>query len=206
MREEHPEVQRERMDLTRSKSPAELARISGIRDIPIPGLWTEHTLAKSEMKKHQKRFVLVGLTFRFRSIPFQFHLLFFSAEAEDAKKPSSGERPSSNLPSTLTRPCVVRSKVEDPELLRRRQEMQQSKSIHELSKISNVNEIPLPFKLPLPDIPLPTVAGIFSRKKKPKASLDATATPASVRAADFEGYSPSASPISPDRTEHELLG
>ena len=83
--------------------------------------------------------------------------------------------------------------------------MQQSKSIHELSKISNVNEIPLPFKLPLPDIPLPTVAGIFSRKK-PKASLDATATPASVRAADFEGYSPSASPISPDRTEHELLG
>ena len=132
--------------------------------------------------------------------------LFSSAEAEDAKKPSQGERPSSNLPSTLTRPCVVRSKVEDPELLRRRQEMQQSKSIHELSKISNVNEIPLPFKLPLPDIPLPTVAGIFSRKKNPKASLDATAPPASVRAADFEGYSPSASPISPDRTEHELLG
>ena len=78
-------------------------------------------------------------------------MLSCSAEAEDAKKPSSGERPAGNLPSTLTRPCVVRSKVEDPEVLRRRQEMQQSKSIHELSKISNVNEIPLPFKLPLPD-------------------------------------------------------
>ena len=134
-------------------------------------------------------------------------MLLCSAEAEDAKKPSSGERPAAgNLPSTLTRPCVVRSKVEDPEVLRRRQEMQQSKSIHELSKISNVNEIPLPFKLPLPDIPLPTVAGLFSRKKQAKASAGATATPASVRAADFEGYSPSASPISPDRTEHELLG
>ena len=134
-------------------------------------------------------------------------LLLSSAEAEDAKKPSSGERPpAGNLPSTLTRPCVVRSKVEDPEVLRRRQEMQQSKSIHELSKISNLNEIPLPFKLPLPDIPLPTVSGLFSRKKQAKASAGATATPASVRAADFEGYSPSASPISPDRTEHELLG
>ena len=55
VREEHPEVQRERMDLTRSKSPAELARISGIRDIPIPGLWMEHTLAKSAMKKQKKR-------------------------------------------------------------------------------------------------------------------------------------------------------
>ena len=132
--------------------------------------------------------------------------LLSSAEAEDAKKPPQGDRPSSNLPSTLTRPCVVRSKMEDPEVLRKRQEMQQSKSIHELSKISNLNEIPLPFKLPLPDIPLPSVAGIFSRKKQAKESLAATATPASVRAADFEGYSPSASPISPDRTEHELLG
>ena len=147
-------------------------------------------------------------SFRFDPLPPSLRrLLSCSAEAEDAKKPSSGERPAGNLPSTLTRPCVVRSKVEDPEVLRRRQEMQQSKSIHELSKISNVNEIPLPFKLPLPDIPLPTVAGLFSRKKQAKASVaGATATPASVRAADFEGYSPSASPISPDRTEHELLG
>ena len=46
-----------RMDLTRSKSPAELARISGIRDIPIPGLWTEHTMAKEAVKKQKKRCV-----------------------------------------------------------------------------------------------------------------------------------------------------
>ena len=57
VREEHPEVQRERMDLTRSKSPAELSRISGIRDIPIPGLWTEHTMAKEAVKKQKKRCV-----------------------------------------------------------------------------------------------------------------------------------------------------
>ena len=55
MKEEHPEVQKERRDLARSKSPAELARMSGIRDIPIPGLWAEHTMAKSQMKKQKKR-------------------------------------------------------------------------------------------------------------------------------------------------------
>ena len=37
-----------------------------------------------------------------------------------------------------------------------RQEIQQQKSIHELSKIRNVNEIPLPVKVKLPDIPLPS--------------------------------------------------
>ena len=39
------------------------------------------------------------------------------------------------LPESLKRPVVVRCKTEDPALLRKRQNLQQSKSIHELSKI-----------------------------------------------------------------------
>ncbi len=121
----------------------------------------------------------------------------FSAEAEDAPKRPKDR--TSMLPGTLTRPCVVRSKVEDPDVLRRRQELQQSKSIHELSKIGNVNQIPLPFKLPLPDIPLPTVSNLFKKGGNSNGEAGAGAG-GTLRSA--EGYSP---PVSPDRTEQELL-
>jgi len=47
-------------------------------------------------------------------------------------------------------------KVEDPDVLMRRQQVQQSKSIHELSKIRNLNEFPLPINIKLPDLPLPS--------------------------------------------------
>ena len=46
--------------------------------------------------------------------------------------------------------------IEDPEVLIVRQELQQQKSIHELSKIRNINEFPLPMNVKLPDIPLPS--------------------------------------------------
>ncbi len=42
---EDPELQRERAELTRSKSPSELAQFHGVKDIPIPG--------RSEAKKRR---------------------------------------------------------------------------------------------------------------------------------------------------------
>ena len=36
---EDPELQRERFELTRAKTPSELAAIKTRGDIPIPGLW-----------------------------------------------------------------------------------------------------------------------------------------------------------------------
>merc|ERR1712241_281389 len=53
--------------------------------------------------------------------------------------------------------------VEDPTVLLERQQLQQSKSIHELSKIRNLNEMPIPgnvFKLP--DVPLPKAKTILN--------------------------------------------
>lgn len=102
------------------------------------------------------------------------------------------------LPESLTRPVVVRCKTEDPNLLKERQNVQQSKSIHELSKIRNLNEFPLPGRVKLPDVPLPSmkaVIGIIARtpiksKKKPDiAPLDTEDmiigyTPASTPAHD----------------------
>ena len=36
---EDPETQRERFELTRSKTPSQLAEMHTLGDIPIPGLW-----------------------------------------------------------------------------------------------------------------------------------------------------------------------
>ncbi len=58
-KQEEPEVQRERAELTRSKTPAELGQIRGLGDIPIPGLWAEHEVAKPQIKRKKKRYVLV---------------------------------------------------------------------------------------------------------------------------------------------------
>ena len=90
------------------------------------------------------------------------------------------------LPPSLVQPCVVRSKVglpsvcpgawlyqspsqvEDPTVLLERQQLQQSKSIHELSKIRNLNEMPIPgnvFKLP--DVPLPKAKTILNYIARP---------------------------------------
>ena len=36
---EEPDLQRERFEITRSKTPSQLAEIHSLSDIPIPGLW-----------------------------------------------------------------------------------------------------------------------------------------------------------------------
>ncbi len=92
--------------------------------------------------------------------------------------------------------------MEDPEVLRQRQQVQQSKSIHELAKIGNVNQFPLPFKLPLPDIPLPKPSRLFRRNKKKQKKKQVEPSPLPP----IESTSLSSpSPVSPDRTDDEML-
>ena len=108
------------------------------------------------------------------------------------------------LPDSLKKPLIVRSCTEDPHVLRKHQEIQQSKSVHELSKIRNLNELPLPINIRLPDVPLPnvkTLIGVIARvpKRKPKA-------PAVIEHEDNVGYSTASTP-NPDRTytDDEML-
>jgi hypothetical protein len=58
---------------------------------------------------------------------------------------------------------MVRSKRENPDTLQYRQSVQQTKSIHELSKIRNLKDFPIHPKVQgfLPDLPLPSVKGMI---------------------------------------------
>merc|ERR1711872_935443 len=55
------------------------------------------------------------------------------------------------VPAMLSQPCIVTTKIEDPRVLLERQQLQQQKSIHELSKIRNLNEFPVPGPDPPPE-------------------------------------------------------
>ena len=94
--------------------------------------------------------------------------------------------------------------MESLDVLHQRQELQKSKSIHELSKIGNVNEIPLPFKVPLPDIPLPNPTAIFKAMRGGRAK-NAEEGPRETEPSD-PGLSPPASPdTNTDTRDAEML-
>lgn len=54
------------------------------------------------------------------------------------------ERATSPIPGALKKECLVRAKMEDPDKQRERAEVVKSKSVHELSQINSISDIPLP--------------------------------------------------------------
>jgi len=181
---EDPELQRERFELTRSKTPSQLAEMRTLGDIPVPGLW-EHDHGRSSLRTR-------SLSGRSSSIPRN------KQELKDMMY-------NKMLPDSLKRPVVVRCVNEDPDTLKKHQEVQQSKSVHELSKIRNLNEFPLPVNIRLPDVPLPKVSsivGVIARvpKKKPRKP------PVAIEHDENMGYSTASTPA-PDRTytDDEML-
>jgi hypothetical protein len=107
------------------------------------------------------------------------------------------------LPESLTKPCVVRSRIEDPDVLLERQELQQQKSIHELSKIRNLNEFPLPINVKLPDIPLPSFKAKNLLKTIAPAAKNNRPKP---NQEPFGEYTPASTPRTGDLlTDDEML-
>ena len=85
----------------------------------------------------------------------------------------------------------------------KRQELQQNKSIHELSKIRNLNEFPLPIKIKLPDIPLPTAKNIL-KMMAPTAKNGNNKTRQNQE--PFGEYTPASTPRTGDMlTDDEML-
>jgi len=143
----------ERMQLVNERSTKDLARIGSLRDFPVP----------EAVKKfyHKSMDRLNGRV------------------SEDDGLSAGKSMPSLKLPAMLSQPCIVKTKVEDPRVLLERQQIQQQKSIHELSKIRNLNEMPVPGNLiTLPDVPLPKLRNMLQLVARTPVRKDtAKATP-----------------------------
>merc|ERR1711963_357910 len=146
--EENEEVLAQRQALVESKSPVELSEIHSLAELPIPSrieAWLHgSTVASGEKSDDASPMTLPG------------------------NKKELHEAVYRTLPTSLVQPCVVRSKVEDPSVLLERQQLQQTKSIHELSKIRNLNEMPVPGNfIKLPDVALPKVKNLLNYIARP---------------------------------------
>jgi len=183
--EESAEVLQARQALVESKSPLELSEIHSLAEMPIP--------SRIEAWLH--------------------------GEATDSQEGVGGDSPLAmprntkelgealyrGLPSSLTAPVVVRSKVEDPTVLIERQQLQQTKSIHELSKIRNLNELPIPGNvIRMPDVPLPKMKSILNVIARPAPRSSPRRTPKSetYKSFDPESGTVESTPLMDDRQLH----
>merc|ERR1712013_382063 len=183
--EESAEVLQARQALVVSKSPLELSEIHSLAEMPIP--------SRIEAWLHGE------------ANGTQEGIGGDSPLAMPRNTKELGEALYRGLPSSLTAPVVVRSKVEDPTVLIERQQLQQTKSIHELSKIRNLNELPIPGNMiRMPDVPLPKMKSILNVIARPPARSSPRRTPKSetYKSFDPETETVASTPLMDDRQLH----
>lgn len=119
VRDEDPDIQKQRQELTRSKSPVELSQISSLSDFPIPKN-IEDLLNKKKATDDDS-----GPT----PPPRRFR-------KEDIYE---------SLPASLKTEVLVKTKIEaDEQVLKARQELARSKSPAQLSEIHRLEDFPIP--------------------------------------------------------------
>merc|ERR1711878_262589 len=183
--EESAEVLQARQALIESKSPLELSEIHSLAEMPIPSrieawLHGEATASQEGVGGDSP----LGMPRNTKEL---------------------GEALYRGLPSSLTAPVVVRSKVEDPTVLIERQQLQQTKSIHELSKIRNLNELPIPGNvIRMPDVPLPKMKSILNVIARPAPRSSPRRTPKSetYKSFDPESGTVESTPLMDERQLH----
>merc|ERR1712088_703268 len=183
--EESAEVLQARQALVESKSPLELSEIHSLAEMPIP--------SRIEAWLHGE------------ANGTQEGIGGDSPLAMPRNTKELGEALYRGLPSSLTAPVVMRSKVEDPTVLIERQQLQQTKSIHELSKIRNLNELPIPGNvIRMPDVPLPKMKSILNVIARPPARSSPRRTPKSetYKSFDPESGTVESTPLMDERQLH----
>jgi len=175
--DEDEEKLKYRQTLIETKTPAELSQIHNLSEVPVPKRIEAWLHGSSGMDQKS-------------TLPRS------KQEIKDLVYKNI-------LPESLTKPCVVRSRIEDPDVLLERQELQQQKSIHELSKIRNLNEFPLPINVKLPDIPLPSFKAKNLLKTIAPAAKNNRPKP---NQEPFGEYTPASTPRTGDLlTDDEML-
>lgn len=115
-RVESPEILEVRRQICQSKSVSELSQMQTLADFPIPT-----TIEKLMTKRSEK-----------------------SEPAVEFDPSKLTENIYATLPKSLKSEVLVRSRVEEPEKLKFRQEVVQSKSVSELSQMQTLADFPVP--------------------------------------------------------------
>ena len=119
---EDPVVQDQRRQVTQSKSVSELSQIQTLGDFPIPT-----TIEKLMQAKNQNELTRDATKTSIFTEPGKFQENIYAT-----------------LPRSLKSEVLVRTRVEDPEVLATRQEVVQSKSVGELAQLNSFSDFPLP--------------------------------------------------------------
>merc|ERR1712013_540210 len=195
--EQEPDLVAERRELLASKSVSELSQVKSLADFPVPDV--------VQRVFHKSLGSLGGNKGAQDSSKENGRIGGDSPLAMPRNTKELGEALYRGLPSSLTAPVVVRSKVEDPTVLIERQQLQQTKSIHELSKIRNLNELPIPGNvIRMPDVPLPKMKSILNVIARPPARSSPRRTPKSetYKSFDPETETVASTPLMDDRQLH----
>merc|ERR1712209_307090 len=195
--EQEPDLVAERRELLASKSVSELSQVKSLADFPVPDV--------VQRVFHKSLGSLGGNKGAQDSSKENGRIGGDSPLAMPRNTKELGEALYRGLPSSLTAPVVVRSKVEDPTVLIERQQLQQTKSIHELSKIRNLNELPIPGNvIRMPDVPLPKMKSILNVIARPPARSSPRRTPKSetYKSFDPETETVESTPLMDERQLH----
>merc|ERR1719295_1784449 len=196
--EQEPDLVAERRELLASKSVSELSQVKSLADFPVPDI-VQRVFHKSMGSLGGNKPVQDS------SKESAARLGGDSPLAMPRNTKELGEALYRGLPSSLTAPVVVRSKVEDPTVLIERQQLQQTKSIHELSKIRNLNELPIPGNvIRMPDVPLPKMKSILNVIARPAPRSSPRRTPKSetYKSFDPESGTVESTPLMDERQLH----
>ena len=155
VRDEDPEVQKKRQELTRSKSPVELSQISSLSDFPVPATIEKMLQKPRFVRKYLLYFKLVSKSNTINNeavekilLKFIFHSTADGVPVPPPRRSRLEQLNKDNLYETfpsLNTQCSVRSRVlEDEEVIKQRQELIRSKSPAQLSEIHGLDDIPVP--------------------------------------------------------------
>merc|ERR1740128_1431656 len=123
--EEDDTVLKSRQELVESKTPAELGQINGLSDLPVPTrIQTLMRSKKRVLKSTEEKEMSKKVSGSAQSLPAMSAML--------------------TLPASLNSQLLVKSKIEDPEVVTRNQEIIKTKSVSELSQIRDLSDFPIP--------------------------------------------------------------
>jgi len=118
-----PEELERRREIIRTQSPAQLSEINSLNDLPVPKFISEKFSSKQTVVKRE------NLT---------------NGDSEAGNVPLS-EKIYGTLPLSLKdTKLLVKATCEEPEVQRARAEVVKSKSVHELSQVTSITDIPIP--------------------------------------------------------------